>query len=131
MCHPSYVLVLIESTSESFLEKYLRAKHDLGSEELKLLKILFFGPPGAGKTTLLSVLLNLEVQSYRESTGVLDRKLVQFKVAVQRDVVKAISQWKIVKINEEILRLWYIIEEKLGKRTLQYKKGLCLIQYPK
>ena len=104
------------------MEKYLRAKYDLGSEELKLLKILFFGPPGAGKTTLLSVLLNLEVQSYRESTGVLDRKLVQFKVAVQRDVEKAISQWKIVKINEEILRLRHTIEEKLGKRTSEYNK---------
>ena len=60
------------------MQKYLKAKHDLGSEELKLLKILFFGPPGAGKTTLLSVLLGQDIQSLRESTGVLDRKLVQF-----------------------------------------------------
>ena len=101
------------SRIKNFLEKYLKAKHDLGSEELKLLKILFFGPPGAGKTTLLSVLLDQTIQSYRESTGVLDRKLVQFKVAVQRDVEKAISQWKIVKIEEEILRLRHIIEEKV------------------
>ena len=102
------------------MQKYMRAKHDLGSEELKMLKILFFGPPGAGKTTLLSVLLDQTIQSYRESTGVLDRKLVQFKVAVQRDVEKAISHWKIVKIEEEILRLRHIIEEKLRQRTLGY-----------
>ena len=97
----------------------MRAKHDLGSEELKMLKILFFGPPGAGKTTLLSVLLDQTIQSYRESTGVLDRKVVQFKVAVQRDIEKAISQWKIVKIEEEILRLRRTIEEKLKQRTLE------------
>ena len=82
-----------------------------------MLKILFFGPPGAGKTTLLSVLLDLAIQSYRESTGVLDRKLVQFKVAVH--VENAKSHWKIVKIKEEISRLRHIIEEKLKKRTLQ------------
>ena len=84
-----------------------------------MLKILFFGPPGAGKTTLLSVLLDLEVQAYRESTGVLDRKLVQFKVAVQRNIEKAISQWKKVEINEEILRLRHIIVKKLEQRTLE------------
>ena len=125
MCYSGYVFVLIEPTSESFLEKYLRAKRDLGSEELKLLKILFFGPPGAGKTTLLSVLLDLEIQSYRESTGVLDRKLVQFKVAVH--VENAKSLWKIVKIEEEISRLRHIIEEKLKKRTLQNSNNQSLL----
>ena len=109
----------IELNSDSFLQKYLKAKHNLGTEKLRLLKVLFFGPPGAGKSTLLSVLLDQDVQSYRESTGVLDRKLVQFKVAVQTNVEKAISQWKIVKIEEEILRLRHIIEGKLDKHTLE------------
>ena len=124
MCYPSYVFVLIEPTSERFMEKYLRAKHDHGSEELKLLKVLFFGPPGAGKTTLLSVLLDLPIQSYRESTGVLDRKLVQFKVAVHVD--NAESHWKIVTIEEEISRLRHIIEEKLKKPTLQNSNNKLL-----
>ena len=106
------------------MQKYLKAKHDLGSEELKLLKILFFGPPGAGKSTLLSVLLDQDIQLYRESTGVLDRKLVQFKVAVQRNVEKALSQWKIVSISEEILRLRCTIEEKLEKHTLEHSNRL-------
>ena len=101
------------------MQKYLKAKHDLGSEELKLLKILFFGSPGAGKSTLLSVLLDQPIQSYRESTGVLDRKLVQFKVAVQSNDEEVVSKWKIVSINEEILRLRHTIEENLEKRTLE------------
>ena len=82
-----------------------------------MLKILFFGPSGAGKSTLLSVLLQQDIKSLRESTGILDRKLVQFKVAVQRDTSKSISQWKIVNIDEEILRLRRAIEEKLAERT--------------
>ena len=103
--------------SKEFMQKYLKAKCDLGSEELKLLKILFFGPPGVGKSTLLSVLLHQDIQSLRESTGVLDKKLVQYKVAVQRDDAKAVSKWKIVNIDEEILRLRHTIEENLKKCT--------------
>ena len=109
-----------EPKSESFLQKYLKAKHDLGSEELKLLKILFFGPPGAGKTTLLSVLLGQDIKSLRESTGVLDRKLVQFKVAVQRNIEKDASQWKIVSINEEISRLRRTIEKIIEKHASEH-----------
>ena len=118
MLHGLYLHV--EPKSESFLRKYLKAKHDLGSEELKLLKILFFGPPGAGKTTLLSVLLGKDIQSPRESTGVLDRKLVQFKVAVQKNVEREISQWKIVSINDEISRLRRTIEKILEKRASEH-----------
>ena len=88
-----------------------------------MLKVLFFGPPGAGKSTLLSVLLDQDIQSYRKGTGVLDRKLVQFKVAVQMNVDKAISQWKIVKIDEEISRLHHTIEETL-KRPLNTSNRL-------
>ena len=99
------------------MEKYLKAKHDLGSEKLNLLKIIFFGPSAAGKSTLLSVLLQKDIKSLRESTGILDRKLVQFKVAVQMDTSKSISQWKIVNIEEEILRLRHAIEKNIAKRT--------------
>ena len=102
----------IAAQSKEFIEKYLKAKCDLGFEKLKLLKILFFGPAGAGKTTLLSVLLQQHLKSLRESTGILDQKLVQFKVAVQTDTTKSVSRWKVVSIDEEILRLRYAIEKK-------------------
>ena len=82
-----------------------------------MLKVLFFGPPGAGKTTLLSVLLNLDIKVLRESTGVLDRKLVQFKIAVQKQTEKSISHWKMIEINEEIGRLRGTIEKIIEART--------------
>ena len=99
------------------MEKYLKAKHDLGSEKLNLFSILFFGPSGAGKSTLLGVLLQQNIKSIRESTGILDRKLVQFKVAVQKDADQSISQWKTVSIDEEILRLKNAIEKNIAERT--------------
>ena len=115
--HYICLCMYIETLSKEFIEKYLKAKHDLGSEKLRLLKILFFGPAGAGKTTLFSVLLQQDLKSLRQSTGVLDRKLVQFKVAVQRDTTKSISQWKVISIDEEILRLRYAIENNIEERT--------------
>ena len=111
--------------AEDFMQKYLKAKHDLGSVELKLLNILVFGPPGVGKSTLLSVLLCQNIQLLRESTGLLDRKLVQLKVAVQRDVAKCTSQWKVVNIDEEILRLRHTIQAKLENCTLENSNDLC------
>ena len=119
-----YFNLYIVTISKTFMRKYLKAKRDLGSEKLKLLKILFFGPPGVGKSTLLSVLLCQDIQSLRESTGVLDRKLVQFKVAVQKDVSKAISKWKMVNIDEEILRLRHTIEENLERCTSESSDDL-------
>ena len=113
----SSIFVLTEVTSEKFMEKYLKAKHDLGSEKLNLFSILFFGPSGAGKSTLLGVLLQKNIKSLRDSTGILDRKLVQFKVAVQKDTVQSISHWKIVSIDEEILRLKHTIEKNIVERT--------------
>ena len=104
-------------TSEKFIEKYLKAKHDLGSAKVKLLKVLLFGPAGAGKTTLFSVLLQQDIESLRESTGILDQKFVQFKVAVERGTTRSVSQWKIVSTNEEILRLRNIIEKNIKERT--------------
>ena len=107
--------VFTEAISEKFMEKYLKAKHDLGSEKLNLLSILFFGPSGAGKSTLLDVLLQKNIKSLRESTGILDKKLVQFKVAIQKDTVQSTSHWKIVSIDEEILRLKHAIEKNLER----------------
>ena len=97
------------------MQKYLKAKSDLGTEELKLLKVLFFGPPGAGKSTLLSVLLNQDIRALRESTGMLDQTLVQFKVAVQKDAKSSI--WKTIDINEEILRLRHTIDNVIKMRN--------------
>ena len=97
------------------MQKYLKAKSHLGTEELKLLKVLFFGPPGAGKSTLLSVLLNQDIRALRESTGMLDRTLVQFKVAVQKHAESSI--WKTVDITEEILRLRHTIDKVIEMRN--------------
>ena len=99
------------------MQKYLKAKCDLGSEKLNLLKVLFFGPPGAGKTTLLNVLLNLDIKVLRESTGVLDPKLVQFKISVQKQTEKSISHWKKIEIDEEILRFRDTIKKIIDART--------------
>ena len=103
------------------MQKYLKAKSDLGAEELKLLKVLFFGPPGAGKSTLLSVLLHQDIQSLRESTGVLDKKLVQYKLSVKRNTLKSESHWKVVDINEEILRLRRTIEKVIEERNFKHE----------
>ena len=108
-----YVFAFTEKNQDTFMEKYLKAKHALGSEKLKLLKILFFGPAGAGKTTLLDVLLQDGIRSLRESTGVLDLKLVEFKVAIEADAAKSMSQWRIVTLQQEILRLRHAIEKRI------------------
>ena len=99
------------------MEKYLKAKNDLGSAKVKLLKILLFGPAAAGKTTLFSVLLNQNIEPLRESTGILNQKLVQFKVAVQMSATRSVSEWKIVSLDEEISRLRNIIEKNIKERT--------------
>ena len=75
-----------------------------------------------GKTTLLSVLLNLDIKVLRESTGVLDRKLVQFKISVQKQTEKSISYWKKIEIDEEILRLRKTIEKIIEERTALEKQ---------
>ena len=115
-------LGLDEPTEPTFMEKYLKAKRELGSEDLKILSVLFFGPPGAGKTTLLDVLLQKDIGSRRNSTGVLDRKLLQFKIAVNKE--KKVSKWVEIKISDEISRLHHTIDKKIKQHASQQSKEL-------
>ena len=108
------VLKYVDNQAKQFMRTYLQAKGNLGSERLKLLKVLIFGPPGAGKSTLLKVLLeDTNANLPRESTGLFKQKLVQFKIAVEKIDTKSKSQWKVLSINDEIRRLQQIIERKL------------------
>ena len=99
----------------NFKELYSQAINDLGSEELHLCKVVFFGPPGVGKSSLCRVLIKLP-DSKRDSTGVFNLKLVQFKVEVTKDDTEQTSVWNIITLTEEIERLRCVIEEKLSKR---------------
>ena len=101
---------------ESFEELYLRAIKNLGSEELQLCKVVFFGPPGVGKSSLVNVLMEtpeMKLNQERNSTGLFDLKLVQFKVMVIKDDEKSESFWNTVTLNNEIERLRCKIEAKL------------------
>ena len=90
---------------EMFKNLYYRAKHNLGTEELQLYKLIIFGPPGVGKSSLFQVLLGNNPDPARSSTGVLNRKLVQAKVAITTLAGKSWSLWHLVSIEDEILRL--------------------------
>ena len=94
---------------------YSQAINDLGSEELKLYKVVFFGPPGVGKSSLCRVLIELP-EYERDSTGVFDLKLVQFKVEITKDDSEERSVWNIITLKEEIDRLRCVIEKKLSKQ---------------
>ena len=100
----------------NFKELYSQAVSNLGSEELHLCKVIFFGPPGVGKSSLCGVLINHPVTK-RESTGVFDLKLVQFKVEVTKHDIEEKSVWNIVTLQEEIERLRHIIKRKLNKQN--------------
>ena len=99
----------------NFKKLYFQAINDLGSEELHLCKVVFFGPPGVGKSSLCRVLIKLP-DSEQESTGVFDLKLVQFKVEVTTDDTEQKSIWNIVTLEKEIQRLRCVIERKLNKQ---------------
>ena len=109
-----------------FQESYLQAINDLGSEELHLCKVVFFGPPGVGKSSLRRVLMKFPERE-RDSTGVFDVKLVQlqFKIEVTEDEEEQKSVWNSVTLNEEIKRLHLIIEKKLkGRKRRSHVQGL-------
>ena len=98
-----------------FKELYSQAVNNLGSEELRLCKVIFFGPPGVGKSSLCRVLIK-HPESKRDSTGVFDLKLVQFKVEVTKDDTEQRSIWNVVTLKAEIERLRRVIEGKLNKQ---------------
>lgn len=111
---------------------YYQAKHDLGSEKLQLHKLLIFGPPGAGKSSLLNVLLGDEPDTERNSTGVLNRKLVQYKVAITASPKRGLKPpWLIVKIEDEVQRLRSKIKKKLTSATFVPPCNICDEQKPR
>ena len=98
---------------------YAQAVNDLGSEELQLCKVVFFGPPGVGKTSLCKVLIkstDTKQESEQSSTDILDIKLVQFTVEVTKDEKEGKSVWNVVTLEKEIKRLHRIIEKRLHNR---------------
>ena len=100
---------------EVFKKLYHQAKHDLGTEELQLYKLVIFGPPGVGKSSLFQVLLGKDPDPVRSSTGVLYRKLVQVKVAITTLASQSKSLWHLVSIEDEILRLRFTIKRAIDK----------------
>ena len=111
----NYIDMLCMYILENFKESYSRAINKLGSEELHLCKVVFFGPPGVGKSSLCRVLIKIP-ESKRDSTGVFDLKLIQFKVEVTKDDTEKRSVWNIVTLKKEIERLRRVIEGKLSKQ---------------
>ena len=98
---------------------YTQAVNDLGSEELQLCKVVFFGPPGVGKTSLCKVLIksaDIKEESEQSSTDILDIKLVQFTVEVSKDEKEDKSVWNVVTLEKETERLRRIIEKRLNNR---------------
>ena len=93
------------SDKEMFKKLYYQAKHDLGTEELQLYKLVIFGPPGVGKSSLFQVLLGNNPDPERNSTGVLNKKLVQVKHKIGIATMADQSSWHLVSIETEILRL--------------------------
>ena len=94
----------------------LRPIKDLGSEELQLCKVVFFGPPGVGKSSLVNVLIQTPEANQsqeRNSTGLFDLKLIQFNVMVIKDGEKSESFWNTVTLDNKIERLRCKIEAKL------------------
>ena len=94
----------------------LRPIKDLGSEELQLCKVVFFGPPGVGKSSLVNVLIQTPEANQsqeRNSTGLFDLKLIQFNVMVIKDDEKSESFWNTVTLDNKIECLRCKIEAKL------------------
>ena len=105
----------VVSDKEMFKKLYYQAKHDLGTEELQLYKLVIFGPPGVGKSLLFEILLGNNPNPVRRSTGVLYRKLVQVKVAITTLADQSKSSWHLLSIENEILRLRSTIKRVIEK----------------
>ena len=103
------------TNKEMFKRLYYQAKHNLGTEELQLYKLVIFGPPGVGKSSLFQVLLGNNPNPKRNSTGVLHRKLVQAKVAITTLAGQSKSSWHLLSIENEILRLRSTIKSVIEK----------------
>ena len=103
-----------------YFKKYIEeAKRNNQTEELRLFKLIIFGPPRAGKSTLFKVLKDdKDLEKESNSTGVCNRQL--FKVAIIQQGAKCQSKWSEVGINEEISRLQSALEEK--SKTEETKK---------
>ena len=106
------------SNIEMFKKLYYQAKHNLGTEELQLYKLVIFGPPGVGKSSLFQVLLGNDPNPVRSSTGVLDKKLVQVfkhKIGIATLADHSKSSWHPVSIKTEISRLRSTIEKAVER----------------
>ena len=109
---------MVFSNTAQLQNLYYQTKHDLGSEELHLLKVLIFGPPGAGKSSLLKVLLGDDPDIERHSTGVCDRKLVQYTIAVASAGSISQSVWKELDLDNEVQRLRSKIMAKVSNKQI-------------
>ena len=111
MCiHSVVVFVQLYFLSEQFKEYLEQAKMNNEMEELRLFKLIIFGPPRVGKSSLFQVLVNKEPKQVSRSTGVFNRQL--FKVAITQDGTECISEWDIITIQNEISRLQGVLEKK-------------------
>ena len=104
---------------EQFKEYLEYVKRNNKTEELRLFKLIIFGPPRVGKSTLFKVLVAEELEQNSNSTGIFHRQL--FKVAItQRNIQKSTqidtseyhSEWDIISIQNEISRLKLVLEEE-------------------
>ena len=94
--------VALTDNEETFKKLYYQAKHNHGTEELQLYKLVIFGPPGVGKSSLFKVLLGGIPDAMRKSTGLLIRNLVQIKVAITRLTGEYKSSWCLIRTEDEI-----------------------------
>ena len=114
--------------TEIFKKLYYQAKHNFGTEELQLCKLMIFGPPGVGKSSLFEVLLGNDPDPKRNSTGPFVRKLVQVKVAITKHTGEPKSLWRLIEIKDEILRLHSAIKQKRFKSIqVETKKHMDIV----
>ena len=91
-----------------FKEYLQKVKQNNETEELRLFKLIVFGPPRVGKSSLFSVLVGKNPEENLDSTGILNRKV--FKVEVIQDGTE--SKWDIIKTEMEIKRLKALLEKR-------------------